>query len=105
MIDDLSRSLRAILDDPGLATRFPELAAAQVSFERPTETFSPGQTTVDLFLYAVRENVTLRPTQPHIPRLDGQAALRRPSLRVGCSSLGPAGRVGPGEPPLQEQRL
>jgi hypothetical protein len=105
MIDDLSRSLRAILDDPGLAAPFPELAAAQISFERPSETFNPAQTTVDLFLYAVRENVDLRDNQPNVTRLNGQVAIRRPPLRVDCSYLVTAWPVGGVEPSLQEHRL
>jgi hypothetical protein len=105
MIDDLSRSLRAILDDPGLATPFPELSAAQISFERPSETFAPAQTTVDLFLYDVRENVELRDNEPNVTRLNGQVAIRRPALRVACSYMVTAWPVGGVEPPLQEHRL
>jgi hypothetical protein len=105
MIDDLSRSLRAILDDPGLAATFPDLAAAQISFEHPSETFNPSQTTVDLFLYGVRENVDLRDNQPNVTRLNGQVAVRRPALRVECSYLVTAWPVGGVEPALQEHRL
>jgi hypothetical protein len=105
MIDDLSRSLRAILDDPGLATPFPELADAQISFERPSETFNPAQTTIDLFLYDVRENVELRDNTPSVTRLNGQVAIGRPPLRVACWYLVTAWPVGGIEPPLQEHRL
>jgi len=105
VIDDLSSSLRAVLEDPGLATRFPELAAAQISFERPAETFTPGQTTVDLFLFAVRENVELRENQPSTTRLDGQVAIRRPPLRVDCCYLVTAWPRGAVEPSLHEQQL
>jgi len=105
MIDDLSRSLRAILDDPALATPFPELAAAQVSFDHPSETFNPAQTTIDLFLYAVSENVELRDNQPNVSRVNGQVAIRRPPLRVDCAYLVTAWPVGGIEPSLQEHRL
>jgi Pvc16 N-terminal domain len=105
MIDDLSRSLRVILDDPGLATSFPELADAQISFERPSETFNPAQTTIDLFLYDVRENVELRDNTPSVTRLNDQVAIGRPPLRVACSYLVTAWPVGGIEPPLQEHRL
>ena len=105
MIDDLSRSLRAILDDPGLAASFPDLAAAQISFERPSETFTPAQTTIDLFLYDVRENVELRDNQPSVTRLNGQVAIGRPPLRVACWYLVTAWPVGGVEPALQEHRL
>lgn len=105
MIRDLSETLRAILEDPGLVTNFPELAAAQISFERPTEQFNPGQTTVDLFLYDMRENLDLRSNEPIIERHNGQATIRQPPLRVACSYLVTAWPVGGAELPLQEHRL
>lgn len=105
MIQDLSETLRAILDDPKLAATFPELAAAQVVFDRPSEQFQPTQSTIDLFLYDVRENVSLRSNEPLVERRDGQALIRRPPLRVACSYLLTAWAVGGTEPVLQEQRL
>jgi Pvc16 N-terminal domain/Carboxypeptidase regulatory-like domain len=105
MIRDLSETLRALLDDPALAGRFPELAAAQVSFERPSETFNPSQTTLDLFLYDIRENVELRTNEPVVTRSNGQALLQRPPLRVACCYLVTAWPVGGAEPSLQEHRL
>jgi Pvc16 N-terminal domain/Carboxypeptidase regulatory-like domain len=105
MINDLSLTLRAILDDPGLTATFPELAAAQIVFDRPAETFSPTQTTVDLFLYDIRENLELRDNEPTIERRNGQVITRRPPLRVACSYLVTAWPVGGGELPLQEHLL
>ena len=105
MIQDLSETLRAILDDPSLSARFPELAAAQVVFDRPTEQFQPTQATVDLFLYDVRENRTLRSNEPLVERRNGAALIRRPPLRVACSYLLTAWAVGGAEPVLREQRL
>jgi hypothetical protein len=105
MIRDLSHTLGAMLDDPGLATTFPELATAQISFERPSEPFNPGQTTVDLFLYDIREDVELRSNEPTVTRTNGQATIRRPPLRVACSYLVTAWPVGGAELPLQEHRL
>lgn len=105
MIRDLSETLRAILEDPGLAVNFPELAAAQISFERPTEQFNPGQKTVDLFLYDMRENLDLRNNEPIIEQHNGQATIRQPPLRVACSYLVTAWPVGGAELPLQEHRL
>ncbi len=105
MIRDLSLTLQAILDDPGLALRFPELAAAQIVFDRPSEPFSPGQTTVDLFLHDIRENVELRNNEPTFTRTNGLVTLRRPPLRVACSYLVTAWPVGGANTALQEHRL
>ena len=105
MIRDLSETLRAILDDPTLAASFPELAAAQILFDRPVEQFNPGQTTINLYLYDVRENMELRSNEPIIERNNGQAVLRRAPIRVLCSYLLTAWPVGGAEPQLQEHRL
>jgi hypothetical protein len=105
MIDDLSETLRAIFDDPKLAATLPELAAAQIVFDRPTEQFNPSQTTVNLFLYDVREDMELRSVEPVVERRNGKAVIKRPPLRVACSYLLTAWAVGGGELPLQEQKL
>ena len=105
MIRDLSLTLQAILDDPALNTSFPELAAAQIVFDRPVETFNPTQTTIDLFLYDIRENMELRSNEPTMRRLNGQVELRRPPLRVACSYLITAWPVGGTDLALQEHRL
>jgi Pvc16 N-terminal domain/Carboxypeptidase regulatory-like domain len=98
MIRDLSETLQAILDDAGLEKSFPELAAAQVAFERPSEQFAPSQTTVNLFLFDIRENMELRAKEPIIERRNGAALIRRPPMRVDCSYLltaWAAGSTGP----------
>lgn len=105
MIRDLSETLRAILDDPGLATDFPELAAAQIVFDRPVDTFSPTQTAIDLFLYDVRENMELRSNEPIIRSLGAQIEVRRAPMRVACSYLITAWPVGGTDLALQEHRL
>lgn len=105
MINDLSLTLRAILDDPKLAATFPELVAAQVVFDRPTEQFNPSQTTIDLFLYDVREDMELRNNEPIVERQNGTAVIKRPPLRVACSYLLTVWAVGGGELPLQEQKI
>lgn len=105
MIRSLSETLRALLDDPGLAASFPELAAAQILFERPGDQFAPAQTTIDLFLYDVRENMELRSNEPVVVRNDGHATIGRPPARVACSYLVTAWPVGGGELALQEHRL
>jgi hypothetical protein len=86
MIDDLSNTLQAILTA--------ELSGAQIAFEHPAETFNPAQTTVDLFLYDIRENVELRNNEPVVVRNNGQVTTRRPPLRVACTYLVTAWPVG-----------
>ncbi|NET77567.1 Pvc16 family protein [Okeania sp. SIO1F9] len=105
MIRDLSQVLRRILEDSRLSSRFPELAEAQISFERPSETFSPGQTTVNLFLYDIREHLELRSNEPSIEMRGGQAIIHNPPKRIACSYLVTAWPVGGEELPLQEHRL
>jgi hypothetical protein len=105
MIRDLSETLRAILDDAGLASSFPELAAAQISFDRPTETFNPTQTTIDLYLYDIRENMELRSNERKLERLNGQTRVHPAPLRVACSYLVTAWPVGGTDLALQEHRL
>lgn len=105
MIRDLSETLRAVLDDPGLSTTFPELSVAQIAFDRPVESFNPGQTTVDLFLFDVRENMELRSNEPQHVRTNEEVSIQRPPLRVACSYLLTAWPVGGPDLPLQEHRL
>ena len=105
MIRDLSQSLRNLLEDPALATQFPELESAAVVFDRPTSTFSPSQTSVDLFLYDIRENTELRSNEREVVRNGPLATVRKPPMRVECSYLVTAWPVGGTELPLQEHRL
>jgi uncharacterized protein DUF4255/carboxypeptidase family protein len=105
MIRDLSLTLQAILDDAALAADFPELFAAQIAFERPSDTFSPGSTTVDLFLFDIRENTELRSNEPETARVNGEIVISRPPLRVACSYLVTAWPTGGGDLALAEHRL
>jgi hypothetical protein len=106
MIRDLSETLRAILDDNKLATSFPELETAQIVFDPPVESFNPAQTTINLFLYDIRENTELHSNEPIMTvQKDGQATIKRPPLRISCSYLITAWPVGGTEPVLQEHRL
>jgi hypothetical protein len=105
MIRDLSTTLQAILSDPSLAVPFPELSRALIAFDRPDDGFKPAQTTVDLFLFDVRENVELRSNEPKIERLNGQAVIHQAPMRVACAYLITAWPVGGTDLALQEQRL
>jgi hypothetical protein len=98
MIRDLSETLQAILDDKELETSFPELAEAQIAFERPSEQFNPSQTTINLFLFDIRENMALRRNEPIVERSNGKALIRQPPKRIDCSYLvtvWAAGSTGP----------
>lgn len=105
MINDLSSTLQAVLSDPSLVVPFPELSKAQIAFERPDDSFKPNQTTIDLFLYDVRENLELRSNEPKIERLNGQATIHKAPLRLACSYLITAWPVGGPDLMLQEQQL
>jgi Pvc16 N-terminal domain/Carboxypeptidase regulatory-like domain len=103
MIDDLSQTLRKILTQSGQDP----LKSAQIVFDRPADPFTPQQTTVDLFLYDIREDVDLRSNEPVIERTNGQVITHAPPLRVACSYLvtaWPGGETGD-EAALLEQRL
>jgi Pvc16 N-terminal domain/Carboxypeptidase regulatory-like domain len=105
MIRDLSSTLQAILSDPSLAVPFPELSKAQIAFDRPDDSFKPTQTTIDLFLFDVRENMELRSNEPKTERLNGQAVIHRAPMRVACTYLATAWPIGGTDLVLQEQRL
>jgi hypothetical protein len=105
MIRDLSETLRKILDDKALAQSCPELEAAQIVFDRPAESFNPAQTTINLFLYDIRENMELRNNEPITRFVDQRVTIQRPPLRIACSYLLTAWPVGGTEPVLQEHQL
>jgi hypothetical protein len=102
MIRDLSETLQALLSQPGLP---PELAAAVLNFDRPQDPFNPPQTTVDVFLFDIRERLDLRFTEYEITRTNQQATLSRPPLRVVCSYLITAWPVGEPDLAFAEHRL
>lgn len=104
-IDDLSETLKAVLQDPTFAVAFPELAAADIVFDRPTDTFKPAKTTVDLFLYDLRENLDLRSNEMTNARAGNQNISSPAALRLACSYLATAWPVSGADLPLQEQRL
>lgn len=105
MIRALSETLEVVLKDGTLTAGFPELQGANVVFERPTDSFSPSDTTIDLFLFDVRENLELRSNEPRLQRLGHEAVLRAAPRRIDCSYLVTAWPVGGPDLPLQEHRL
>ena len=84
MFQDLDATLRQILDD-GAAPA--ELQAADVSFESPNKTFAPGQPTINLFLYEVKENRLFRDPEPIIRQVGDTYFRSLPPLRVDCTYL------------------
>jgi hypothetical protein len=105
MIDDLSKTLKAVLHDPAFATQFPELTGAEILFDRPLDPFTPAQTTVDVFLYDLRENLDLRLNEPTATRVNNQVVTHPAALRLACSYLVTAWPVGGNDLSLQEQKL
>src|SRR5580692_8923763 len=105
MIRDLDETLRQVLHDPAQMPQFPELAAADIAFDRPTDPYTPGRTTVNLFLYELRENTELRSNDPDIVIVNGKAVTHPAPMRLFCSYLVTAWPVGGVELPLQEHRL
>jgi hypothetical protein len=102
MIRDLSQTLQALLTQPGLP---PDLAAAQIVFDRPTGQFNPQQSAINLFLYDIRENLELRNSEYDLDRLNTQVIQKPAALRVACTYLVTAWAVGGAEVILQEHRL
>jgi hypothetical protein len=105
MIRDLSETLKAVLHDPAFAAVFPELAAADIVFDRPLEPFNPPKTTVDVFLYDLRENQELRSNEFTVTKTNNQVVTQPAFLRLSCSYLVTAWPVGGAEIALQEHRL
>jgi hypothetical protein len=105
MIRDLDETLRGVLHDPAQMPSFPELGAADIVFDRPTDPYNPAKSTVNLFLYELRENTELRLNDPVIEIVNHQAVTHPAPMRLFCSYLVTAWPVGGVELPLQEHRL
>ncbi|MEZ4731299.1 MAG: Pvc16 family protein [Caldilineaceae bacterium] len=58
-----------------------------MSFETPDKNYTPGQTTLNLFLYEVKENHTLRDPEPLYVLEHGDYRRRMPPMRVDCAYL------------------
>jgi hypothetical protein len=104
-IDDLSRTLEAVLQDPSFAVMFPELHGADIVFDRPLDPFTPSKTTIDLFLYDIRENLDLRLNEVTTTIVGNQIVTHPAALRLACSYLVTAWPVTGSDLALQEQRL
>jgi hypothetical protein len=105
MIDDLSKTLKAVLHDPAFATPFPELNGAEIVFDRPVDPFTPANTTIDVFLYELRENLELRLNEVTTTKVGNQIITHPAALRLACSYLVTAWPVGGSDLALQEHKL
>src|SRR5262245_22669192 len=91
MIDDLDKTIAALLrhDAYGLPRALAD--QVQISFAAPDDQFPPQSVTlpaVDLFLYDVRENLDLRSNEVYVERRsDGTATRARAPIRVDFSYL------------------
>ena len=86
MFEHLDATLTQLLNDapvPELA----ELHNADVSFITPDRNFTPAPTTVDLFLYEVKENRELRDPRPIVERNGVGFRKHRAPLRADCSYI------------------
>jgi len=102
MFQDLDTTLKAILQDPAMPASLVNLRNADKGFVTPDKNFAPGQATVNLFLYEVKENRQLRNPEPIVERVGISFVQRPPPLRVDCCYLvttwsSQAGAVGVAE--------
>jgi hypothetical protein len=104
MIRDLSLTLQAILSEQaGIPA---ELKSARIVFDRPTAQFTPTETSIDLFLYDIRENLDLRSNEAIVTKQAGKATIQTPPIRLACSYLVTAWPKATGDELfLQEHRL
>ena len=97
MIRDLSESLEQLV--------LSEVSNVQVEFDRPTDPYTPTQSTINLFLYDIRENVELRSNEPVVRRQDNQSTIEPPPLRVACSYLATAWPISNTDVAVREHHL
>lgn len=102
MLHEVTDSLEAFFKQPGLA---PPLRDAAIRFDRPTDPYALDQTTVNLFLFEVREHLELRNNEPVTRRVGGQSLVVPPAWRANCLYLVTAWPVGGTDLPKQEHQL
>jgi hypothetical protein len=102
MIRDLTESLEAFLRQPGLP---PELTASTIRFDRPTDPYTPMETTINVFLFDIREDLDLRSNEPVLRRVGNQVIQEKPRPRITCTYLVTAWPIDGLDLPKQEHRL
>jgi hypothetical protein len=105
MLRDLSKTLENVLHDPAQMPDYAELKNAEIAFDRPTDPYGPAKSTINVFLYDLRENAELRSNEPRIRRKGDLAFTEKPPLRLSCSYLVTAWPSGGTDLVLQEHRL
>ena len=109
MIQDLDSTLTAILNDPAMPAALNPLRTADKSFLTPDKNFGPAlaNPTINLFLYEVNENRTLRDNEPIVERVGNSFVQRPPPLRVDCCYLVTTWAMQPGQAAnvVEEHRL
>ena len=107
MFNDLDNTLVQLVNDAPVP-ELQELHDADVSFMTPDRNFAPGQATVNLFLYEVRENRELRDPTPIVERNGARFTRRAGPLRADCSYIvttWAAGSAGPARVAAEHQLL
>ena len=84
MFNVLDTALKGILESADAPVLVRD---ADISFDRPSDTFNQDKTTIGLFLYDIRENTELRSSEPFINRNNGVATINKPPIRLACSYL------------------
>jgi len=84
MFNVLDTALKRILDSADAPVLVRD---ADISFDRPSDTFTHDKTTIGIFLYDIRENTELRSSEPFIERANGVATIKKPPIRLTCSYL------------------
>lgn len=102
MLHEVTESLEAFFKQPGLT---PPLSNAAIRFDRPTDPYALDQTTVNVFLFEVRENLELRSNESVTRRVGGQSLVEPPPYRANCLYLVTAWPVGGTDLPKQEHQL
>jgi hypothetical protein len=84
MFQDLDTALSNLLNDPAAPAI---VRNADVSFETPDKNFTPAASTLNLFLYELKENRELRDPEPIREIVAGNVIRRQPPLRTDCTYL------------------
>jgi hypothetical protein len=102
MLNVLDTALEGILESANAPVLVRD---AEISFDRPSDTFNHDTTKIGLFLYDIRENTELRSSEPFIERTNGVATITKPPIRLACSYLVTAwpGSVFTGEEAILKQ--
>ncbi len=86
MFSNLTNALGELLH---LDSAPPQVRNADIAYDRPGESYQPEKTSINLFLFDVRERTDLKSSEPFVQRhADGKTVLiSQPPMRVACSYL------------------